>query len=84
MKKNYTICIVKEGKELRNSWELNYNEVKSFLDVIWSGEATENEIRKIFNDEIHKQVEYNETNNISKWRAMKLYDNNGKQIAQES
>ncbi|MBR6503150.1 MAG: hypothetical protein IKT42_06890 [Clostridia bacterium] len=83
-KMKYTLVLTKEDANF-DGWRTNLSEVVTLVDVIWSDVCTLEESRKQFEDLVMKQShEFHQLKTISKWRTVRLYDADGRQIAQES
>ena len=85
MKKSiYTIGFDKE-RPSTNNWDVNLESAKPLLDIVWTDCCTEEEAREKFLEFIQKQShEYHELKTIKVWKVIRLYDETGRQIAQES
>ena len=80
----YTLVLTKEDANF-DGWQMNLSDVANFVDVVWSDICTLEEARKQFECLIQKQShEYHQLKVITKWRVIRLYDVDGRQIAQES
>lgn len=63
----------------------NYNEIKDLLEVVYDGVCLDKTAMKKFSDIVKKQAkEYHTPNNKKPWRVIRLFDELGNQIAQES
>lgn len=83
-KEKFTLALTKEDADF-DGWRMNLSEVLPMIDVVWSDVCTFEQAHKQFKDLIMKQShEYHQLKTISKWRAVRLYDADGKQIVQES
>ena len=83
-KSKYTLVLSNEDAQI-DGWQKNLSEVADLVDVIWSDVCTLEEAREQFEKLVAKQAhEYHQLKTIFKWRAVRLYDADGKQIVQES
>ena len=83
-KEKFTLVLTKEDAVF-DGWDTPLSEAINQVDVIWTGVCTAEEADKKFYDLIKKQTyEYRELKTISKWRAVRLYDADGKLLAMES
>ncbi len=79
----YTIALTKENAKF-NGWQMNLSEVADMVDIVWSDVCTKEEAIKRFDDIIKQQsLAYHQLKTITYWRTIRLYDADGKQIAQE-
>lgn len=63
----------------------NYNEIKDLLEVVYDSVCLEQTAMKKFSDIVGKQAkEYHTPNNKKPWRVVRMFDELGNQIAQES
>lgn len=63
----------------------NYNEIKDLLEVVYDGVCLDKTAMKKFSDIVGKQAkEYHTPNNKKPWRVVRMFDELGNQIAQES
>ena len=63
----------------------NYNEIKDLLEVVYDGVCLDKTAMKKFSDIVEKQAkEYHTPGNTKPWRVVRLFDELGNQIAQES
>ena len=63
----------------------NYNEIKDLLEVVYDGVCLDKTAMKKFSDVVKKQAkEYHTPGNTKLWRVIRLFDELGNQIAQES
>ena len=83
-KSKYTLVLTKEDARI-DGWQTNLSEITNLVDVVWSDVCTPEEAHKQFEDLTMKQShEYHQLKTITKWRVIRLYDADGKQVAQES
>lgn len=84
MKQNFTVTIDKTKPSYVDS-ETDFEVAKRNLDIYWSGCSSKIEADRKFIEAIKKQgYRYHVLKTIPKWRVVRLYDENGKQIMQES
>ena len=84
IKTRYTLVLTKKDADF-DGWQMNLPEVENFVDVVWSDVCTLDEARKQYDSLVQKQAyEYHQLKIISEWRVIRLYDADGRQIAQES
>lgn len=66
-------------------WDFNFNDVKDKVEVVWVSETSHIEAEREFSKQIKKQQhEFRDLHIIDKWRKIRLYDQTGQQIRQES
>ena len=66
-------------------YDKNYNEIKDLLEVVYDGICLEQTARKKYYVVVMKQhEEYHTPGNTKPWRVVRLFDELGNQIAQES
>lgn len=83
-KSKYTLVLSREDAQI-DGWQTNLAEVANLVDIVWSDVCTPEEARKQFETLVMKQShEYHQLKTITKWRVVRLYDADGRQIAQES
>ncbi len=57
---------------------------RGYVEIVWSANTTESKAREMFGNYISKQVhEYHVLKTIKKWRVIRLFDENNKQIVHE-
>ena len=66
-----------------DGWNANYNEISQMVKVVWDKDCSLIEAKMTFEKFIRKEQKECEENN-TKWRVIRLYGEDGKQIAQES
>jgi len=79
----YTLVLTDEGAVF-NGWKKNFAEVKTMVQVVWSGRCTEKEAFERLDALVRKQVAEIKELKSAKWRVVRLYDEQGKQIGQEN
>ena len=63
----------------------NYNEIKDLLEVVYDGVCLDKTAMKKFSDIVEKQAkEYHTPGNTKPWRVVRMFDELGNQITQES
>ena len=83
-KMKYTLVLTKEDAQI-DGWQMNLSEVAGLVDVVWTDVCSLEDAHKQFENLVMKQShEYHQLKTITKWRVIRLYDANGRQIAQES
>ena len=84
MREKFIITLDK-GKISYELYGKNYYEIKDLLEVVYVGVCLKKTAFKKFEEVITKQgQEYHTPGNTKAWTLVRLFDKDGKQIAQES
>lgn len=81
--KKFFIAIKKDPTTMFNI-NLDYEDVKELVEVVWEGKCTFIEAVKMFHKFLHEQVKIKNTNASYKFKSVILYDENGASITHES
>ena len=81
-KSHYIISLDNDGVCI-NDRDLNYNEISTFVEKVFDKKCSNIEARRMFIEIIKKQqIQHREGN--TKWRIVRMYDENGNEICHES